>query len=297
MRKHAVTHPRQAALKSALRSSAVKPTTHLEKAPKPTNSVNFFSLPPEIRNMIYRLIVRFPKGVVKAKNLSSRLQLFLVNRQFFIEASALFYTENTFTFYSCYVTQGTDPFGSNLHRIQRCLLHLSSTYFTYAAFIKWFCEEFVNAVSPQHQLRYLVVRAISHHLGVLTPLDGLNGIDLVQIDVGLPIFSYWATNLGPHPSMARYKTSYKRYVIDQWPSPANKWGYQQQLERRMMSGGSKQQERVIDDCDEDYVSNPPLSTDLSGQALQNAKASGGWVGNDELYKFLGITREKKIYRG
>ncbi|KAL8717423.1 MAG: hypothetical protein Q9181_008331 [Wetmoreana brouardii] len=251
--------------------------------------------------MIYRHIVRFPKGVVKAKKLSTRLQLFLVNRQFFIEASALFFTENTFTFYSCYVTQGTDPFGCNLHRIQRCLLHLSSTYFSYGDFIRWFCEEFVNAVSPQHQLKYLVVRAISQHLSQLMPLDGLNGIDFVQIDVGEPVYSYWATNLGPHPSMVRYRASSKRYVIDHWPSPPNKWGIQQQLERMMMSGestDSKQLRRkVTDGLDQDYVSNPPLSTHLSGQALQNAKAFGGWLGNDELYKFLGITREKKIYRG
>lgn len=74
-------------------------------------------------------------------------------------------------------------------------------------------------------------------------------------------------------------------------------GYQQQVERAMMSAISKEELERLYNSSEDvpYVSDPPLSTGLSGSALQIAKSRGGWKHSHELYDFLGITQCKRIY--
>ncbi len=40
-----------------------------------------------------------------------------------------------------------------------------------------------------------------------------------------------------------------------------------------------------------YVSELPLSTDLTGEALQEAQRWGGWADDYDLFRFLGIMLE------
>ncbi|KAL8846108.1 MAG: hypothetical protein Q9221_008776 [Calogaya cf. arnoldii] len=111
---------------------------------------SFFSLPAEIRNMIYSYIVYYPKCLVRHEiqyhSSHHQIQPWLVNRQFYFESTAILYRVNTFKFFSGYVREGDDPFGPNLDRIERCYLHLAATRKSSNAFLKWFVDEFAAAV-------------------------------------------------------------------------------------------------------------------------------------------------------
>lgn len=230
--------------------------------------------------MIYRYIVRFRKGVVKAAKMSPRLQLWLVNRQFFNEASALFYSENVFKFYSGYVQPGEDPFGPNISRVQRCFLHLKWTYFNATVFMQWYLTEFVNAFMPRKDLRYLLVRIIPQQLAQLKPLEQLSGIELAQIEIAYTFdrFNYYRT-VGP------------KYI---WATshPPERKKYHQLLERLMMSDG-KSEAPVRNSLNRYYNAEPALTTSLSGEALQHAKSHGGWTEEGDLFDLFHLGPQKK----
>ncbi|KAL8798056.1 MAG: hypothetical protein Q9182_006994 [Xanthomendoza sp. 2 TL-2023] len=241
----------------------------------------FLCLPAEIRNMIYRYVVRFPNGVVRTTKTRSRLQLWHVNRQVYDEASAIFYHVNTFKFFSCYVRKGEDPFGPRLDRIERCYLHLAWTQNTKRgrAFIQWFVKEFATALLPWKRLKYLIVRVANFQLEDIKPLEWLAGIDFVLIDTRFFKCFPAGTAIA--------------YSVERWPSS---WCFstrrqtrlEQRLERLMMSDG-KSHRSVLKSLGEAYASDPALSTQLSGPALQIAQRCGGWADDDQqLYDFLGV---------
>ncbi|KAL8678530.1 MAG: hypothetical protein Q9224_007107, partial [Gallowayella concinna] len=250
-------------------AETAKITTAASKLPTAgTTPFPFLALPPEIRNMIYRYIVRFPKGVVRTTNpTKSRLQLWYVNRQIYDEASAIFYHINTFIFYSDCVRKGEDPFGPRLDRIERCYLNLAWTQDTKRGneFAQWFVKEFVTALLGWKSLKYFIVRIMDFQFDIIEPLQWLTGIDFVFIDRGY--FSHlWRDGLS---------------IVHIPPR-------EQRLERLMMSDGTKTKRAILESLGEVYVSDPPLSTQLSGRALQKAQRHGGWANLEQLYDFLGI---------
>ncbi|KAL8644476.1 MAG: hypothetical protein Q9210_007237, partial [Variospora velana] len=168
-------------------SSQVSPPrygSYTVKLPKTTiiqKPFPFLSLPPEIRNIVYRNFTHFPRGVVRAKSLPTRLRLFLVNRQLHHEASALFYASNVFKFYSAHVLPGDDPFGPNLTRIRNCFVHLNGTDLDALGFLTWYVKEFVNALLPRNALECLLLRVLPNQLSVTDPLQRLRGIAFAQV--------------------------------------------------------------------------------------------------------------------
>ncbi|KAL8787668.1 MAG: hypothetical protein Q9213_002099 [Squamulea squamosa] len=242
------------------------------------SSFPFLSLPPEIRNMIYRYIVRFANGVVRTTKTKTRLQLWLVNRQFYDESSELFYHENTFKFYSCYVRTGEDPFGPRLDRIERCYLHLALTRRSGKAFLQWFINEFAMAVTAANNLKYLLVRMTDYQLDCVKQLEQLSKIRfaLVHLD-----WETYFVNRRFYPE-SRYDLGYQRTQ------------FEQRLERLMMRDG-KSETAVVEGLSHGYVSSPLLSTELTGQALQLAQSCGGWADVQPFYHFLGIKRTMGMF--
>ncbi|KAL8806642.1 MAG: hypothetical protein Q9200_004948 [Gallowayella weberi] len=94
----------QASISSAAKTAKITIAAS-ESATAGPEPFPFLCLPAEIRNMIYRYVVRFPKGVVRLTRTQvmwgfAELQLWYVNRRFYDEASAIFYHINTFKFNS-----------------------------------------------------------------------------------------------------------------------------------------------------------------------------------------------------
>ncbi|KAL8811830.1 MAG: hypothetical protein Q9223_007445 [Gallowayella weberi] len=261
----------QASISSAAKTAKITIAAS-ESATADPKPFPFLCLPAEIRNMIYRYVVRFPKGVVRLTRTQvmwgfAELQLWYVNRQFYDEASAIFYHINTFKFNSREVVYGNDPFGPRLDRIERCYLHLAGTEDTEReeAFNQRFVHDFATALLSWKNPKYLVVRVSDFQFELIKPLEWLAGIDFVMIDTphftSFPPWSYFST----------------RQVTSR----------EQRLERLMMSDGNSEN-AIMESLGEVYVSDPPLSTQLSGPALQNAKRCGGWANDDQLYDFLGV---------
>lgn len=226
--------------------------------------------------------------------MSSRLILFLVNRRFFNEASTLFYSDNTFKFFSAYVSRGQDPFGCNLTRIRKCFLHLTGTRVYAEPFLFWYVKEFAAALVPHHSLEYLLLRVLLHQLPQLSPLEKLHGIKFVQVATVLwSDTGYW--------SALRYP---KWWSLDfpHWPEPPEQ-RHVQRLERLVMSDGSPSSELSIR-CrsaeaavsNKAYVADPALSLHLSGDALLHAQTHGGWADGSALYGFLGVDSSKRLGR-
>ncbi|KAL9576501.1 MAG: hypothetical protein Q9212_007047 [Teloschistes hypoglaucus] len=272
---------------------------------RPDGPLRFFDLPSEIRNMIYRYLVSFPKGVIKADAPSHSLNIFLANRRFFNEASALFYAENTFIIYSCYTRLCDEPpFSPRLDRIQRCLLHLSSTQNHRNAFLSWFNKSFVDALTPNHSLKFLIIRVTLGQFDTLDPLIRLSGIEYAQVDLGQP--PPWRFDIRAHPNMVRDRSM--GIFLDRWDG--NRAGFksvsQQMLERSLMreasptrSSGGEETCRIDDLIGSalDYVWEPTLAMGLEPGKLREAKEKGGWRRNFELYDFLGIDRHRWIRVG
>lgn len=247
--------------------------------------------------MIYRHFIRFPKGVLKAKHMSSRLQLFLVNRQLFTEASALFYADNVFKFYSAYVSRGQDPFGFNLTRIRKCFLHLNGTHPNAYDFFSWYIKEFADALVKSNSLEYLLLRILPHQLQQLSPLEKINNIKFVQIDlVAWSDAPYYAW-----PFRRQYLSLWGKYdTLMRGPQQKR---HVQLLERLMMSDGKAATEVEIRDRiakamekKNSYTIEPPLSISLTGDALQEAKVHGGWADGNALYTYLGVDPFKWLGR-
>ncbi|KAL8986406.1 MAG: hypothetical protein Q9177_004187 [Variospora cf. flavescens] len=260
------------------------------KRPKTTiihNPFAFFSLPPEIRNIVYRNFTHFPRGVVRAKSFPTRLRLFLANRQLHHEASALFYASNVFKFYSAHVLPGDDPFGPNLTRIRNCFVHLNGTELDSLGFLTWYVKEFVNALLPHNALECLLVRALPNQLSVTDPLQQLRGIPFAQVhltvrfDRPLHIWRPWMY------SQHTYNT-----VQNLPPIPQADRRHQQFLERLMMSEGAQVVQRAESG---DYVDRPALEVALKGRQLRDAKVKGGWGTGMELYEHMGV--EPNIWLG
>ncbi|KAL8993131.1 MAG: hypothetical protein Q9188_007404 [Gyalolechia gomerana] len=233
----------------------------------------FLSLPPELRNKIYRHIVHFPTGVIKAPSMSPRLSLYLVSRQFHTEASKVFYTENVFHLQSDTAEKGQDPFGPALHRAQRCVLNLRLTAPFEWDFIEWYLTAFVAALSPKHELQSLLIIATPYQVERFMPLEKLSGVDLAQIDVAPPYYEYWFRG-SP-------KTGWTWFL----PYDMPKYPYQQHLERLMMSDG-KSAEKIKEGLGKEYQVEPALTTALEGEELKHAKMCGGWPGTGELITLL-----------
>ncbi|KAL9581491.1 MAG: hypothetical protein Q9203_005868 [Teloschistes exilis] len=269
----------------------------------PDGPLRFFDFPTEVRNMIYRYIVSFPNGVVKAKKLSPRLNIFLANRRFLNEASTFFYATNTFIFYSCYVRRGDNPFGPRLDRIQRCLLHLSSTQNHRNAFLYWFNKNFVDALTLNYKLQYLIIRVTIGQLDTLEPLLLLSNIGYAQVDVGQPPPTCPGTGIPAHPNLARNERM--GLYRDRWEGNGGgcKSVSQQMLERMLMCDVRPRSQEETEKMDEfsivplDYVSEPALVVGLEPGRLSEVKEQGGWRRNFELYDFLGIKRHRWIRCG
>ncbi|KAL8643526.1 MAG: hypothetical protein Q9226_008308 [Calogaya cf. arnoldii] len=264
-----------------LRRSPRVQKSHVSVPPGPSKCNNslFFSLPPEIRNMIYSYIVYYPKGIVRHEihqhHSHYQIQPWLVNRQFYLESTALLYRVNTFKFFSGYVREGDDPFGSYLDRIERCYLHLAATRKSSNAFLKWFVDEFAAAVGPAGKLRYLIVRMAEHQKDCIQPLEPLSGIRYAQVQLG---------RVYEIPRNFRHRGPCRRLI---YRAGIEKTVYEQRLERLLMTDGTPEKE-VLAGLGDTYVSEPPLSTDLTGEALQEAQKRGGWADDYHLFKFLGI---------
>ncbi|KAL9007900.1 MAG: hypothetical protein Q9173_006920 [Seirophora scorigena] len=245
-----------------------------------TEPFPLFSLAPEIRNMVYRNFTRFPRGVVKAKSMPTRLQPFLANRQLYNEASNLFYAENIFKFCSLYVAPSIDPFGPNLTRIRKCFLHLNGTELAATAFIAWYVEEFVTTLLPHHALKYLLIRLLP--LQLVRPLEEslerLQGITFAQIHLTMrsdrPLYTWRPPSASTFPSA----------ILQTVPLALRR--RQQYLERAMMSEPTRQ--RIPMAHTGGYVADPRLTVYLKGPELRNAQMTGGWRSRMELYAYFGI---------
>ena len=224
--------------------------------------------------MIYRYLVVFPKGVVRAKSMNRKLRLWRANRQCSNEVSALFYSENVFKFYSGYVHAGEDPFGPSIHRIRRCYLHLSYTPAYAEDFMQWYLSEFVKALKPSNQMLYLLIRPSVSQYDQLTPLENLSGIRFAQINTS----SYYGKYDWPE--------SDDELDWDQ-SNPTSRLQYRQKLERYMMSDG-KSKAQITKNLGNTYCFEPALTVHLWGKALENAQMHGGWTDDGGLYEFLRI---------
>ncbi|KAI4283774.1 MAG: hypothetical protein L6R38_001939 [Xanthoria sp. 2 TBL-2021] len=229
--------------------------------------------------MIYSYVVYYPKGLVRHEiheKHSNQIQSWLVNREFYHEFSALFYRLNTFKFHSGYVRTGDDPFGPRLDRIERCYLHLAMTRQSSNAFLKWFVDEFAAAVALAENLKYLIVRMAEHQKDCVQSLEPLSGIQFAQVQVGR-VYRYPRNvrGRGPRGGLIYF-------------SGQEKTGYEQRLERLLMNDGRPEKD-VLAGLGHTYVSEPPLSTDLTGEALEEAQRRGGWADDYHLFDFLGIT--------
>lgn len=260
------------------RSSRIQKSNVVTPPRKPKrNKAPFFLLPPEIRNMIYSHLVYHRTGLVRYelhRLHGSSVQSWNVNRQFYREISALFYHVNTFKFCSGHVRTGMDPFGPRLDRIERCYLHLSLTRESSNTFLKWFVDEFVTAVAKAKHLKYLVVRMAEHQKDCVQSLELLSGIRFAQVQLG-QAHLYPALTRG-HYGVVEYLWDKRRTV------------YEQRLERLLMNNGRTKKE-VLAGLGNIYETEPRLSTDLTGEALQEAQERGGWGLNFGLFGFLDVT--------
>ncbi|KAL8974806.1 MAG: hypothetical protein Q9205_008115 [Flavoplaca limonia] len=169
-----------------------------------------------------------------------------------------------------------DPFGPRLDRIERCYLHLSFTRESSNAFLKWFIDEFVTAVTKAKNLKYLLVRMADHQKVSVLPLESLSGLRFAQVQLGR-VYMY--------PTVFRGKYGGVKYFGDQ------KWRvYEQRLERLMMNNGRPNKE-VLAGIGNTYEAEPSLSTDLTGEALQKAQEQGGWDDGAHFFRFLGVMPE------
>ncbi|KAL8630433.1 hypothetical protein Q9189_003854 [Teloschistes chrysophthalmus] len=276
--------------------------------PEPPNgTLRFFDFPSEIGNMIYRYVVSFPKGVVKTNSLSPHLNIFLANRRSFAEASTLFYALNTFILYSCYTLLDSDPFGTRrLDRIQRCLLHLSSTQNHRNAFLFWFNKTFVDALTTpkKHSLKFLIIRVTMGQLSTLEPLLLSGSIEYAQVDLGWPP-SALVPEITGRPHLAR--NEWMGLYLDRWEGNREglKCPSQQMVERVLMCegsptrwwGGGETTCEINDVISRGYVCDPALAVGLETGRLREAREKGGWRGNFELYDFLGVERHRWIRVG
>ncbi|KAI4112953.1 MAG: hypothetical protein LQ345_005978 [Seirophora villosa] len=245
-----------------------------------TEPFPFFSLPPEVRNMVYRNFARYPRGVVKAKSMPTRLQPFLANRKLYDEASKLFYAENVFKFYSIYVAPGIHPFGPSLTRIRKCFMHLNGTDLAATAFIARYVEEFVTALLPHHALKYLLIRLLP--LQLVPPLEEslerLRGITFAQIHLTMTsdrrLYTWRPPSTYALPSA----------ILQNVPLALRR--RQQYLERAMMSEPTRP--RIPMAQTGGYVTDPRLTVYLKDPELRTAQMTGGWRSRLELYTYFGI---------
>ena len=276
-----IQHPR--------RSSRIQKSNVVTLPRKPKrNKAPFFLLPPEIRNMIYSYLVYHRTGLVRYeihRIHGSSIQSWSVSRQYYREISALFYHVNTFKFCSGHVRTGMDPFGPRLDRIARCYLHLSLTRESSNAFLKWFVDEFVTAVAKAKNLKYLVVRMAEHQKDSVLPLESLSGLRLAQVQLG-SITPFVPPFRGLNGMLHYFKGNDKSV-------------YQQRMERLLMNDG-RPKEEVLAGLGHTYQFEPPLATDLTGEALREAQRRGGWAGGDwpaecRFSLFLGISHSTGMY--
>ncbi|KAL8671207.1 MAG: hypothetical protein Q9168_004282 [Polycauliona sp. 1 TL-2023] len=258
-------------------------------APPKCGPSPFFSLPLEIRNMIYSYLVYYPSGLIRYDRRHARAHvkndLWLVSRQFYHEYTALYYRVNTFKFYSGYVRTGMDPFGPRLDRIERCYLHLSHTRESSNPFIKWFVDEFAAAVAPAKNLKYLILRMAEHQKDCIKLLERISGLRFAQVELG-KIYLF-----GP-PLLSRDG------VCGHVEYDLQKSGYEQRLERIWMRDGKKKlAEKSLPKPTDTYSTEPPLATNLNGPALQEARKMGGWRWPErfDLFQFLGIRLKLRFF--
>ena len=158
--------------------------------------LNFIDLPPEIRNMIYRLLVVCPH-LSFPKPAPEDFAIFCVNRLIFTEASAIYYADNVFRFSLTPAFVGAlrpaKRLNPNLHRISKCQIwrdkvDANNDPVDYRVQINWLDEYarmmikiFVEALKGKGQLQFLLVDLPDIDATILEPLAALRNIKQVQI--------------------------------------------------------------------------------------------------------------------
>lgn len=168
----------------------------------------FVKLPPEIRNAIYRTVVVSSKslhvycrhqGKVIGRSCHSTwkrrirllpraegkkdLGIFLVNRQFWNEASGVFYAENVFNFDLTRPGPTVNRFHPNLKRIRKCRLRLIDRALDHNSFECYdnrLVAAFAYSLTAKKQLEYLIIEGEGSY-NALRPLESLRGIKHVHI--------------------------------------------------------------------------------------------------------------------
>ena len=112
------------------------------------------------------------------------LAIFLVNRQFWNEASGVFYAENVFSFDLTRPGPTVDRFHPNLKRIRKCRLRLVDHALDDNSFERYdnrLVEAFARSLNVKKQLEYLIIEVQGSYNAFLQPLESLRGIKHVQI--------------------------------------------------------------------------------------------------------------------
>lgn len=119
-------------------------------------SFPLLSLPPEIRNYIYRHMVLTPHPLVCRHNssfykevLPTYLDLFVTCRQIFSESGAIFYAENTFKFYLDWPGLSITDFHQCLPFMTKCFLSSGDRQIS-------FKNSFVQAFRPRSRSVYIM---------------------------------------------------------------------------------------------------------------------------------------------
>ncbi|KAL8838726.1 MAG: hypothetical protein Q9170_002028 [Blastenia crenularia] len=195
--------------------------------------------------------------------MNPRLQLFLVSKQFYNEASAVFFAENVFRFYSANVKSKKNPFGLQVSRVRCCYLQLS--WNPDPEFLFRYLQAFVKVLRLKKDLQYLLVTINDQRLSSISALETLNNIHFVQIDMIDVIVDYVSF------------------------TDSRQGNYRQLLERSMMSDGSVQK-AIRETLPETYSNTPALQPHLRGEFLDLAKRDGGWRYGHDLFEYLHFDR-------
>ena len=167
----------------------------------------FLELPPEIRNMIYRIVLVGDEPVyiychdpcsevyqgcycsyeyrvrpTPVPQVKKDLEILLVNRQIWTEASELFYSDNIFDFDLSLPGPRRKGFHPNLKRMRKCCLcgiEGMSGHQSFDNYLTDLISTFANSLSEAKQLRFLLISAYGRTF--LQPLEALRGIWHVQV--------------------------------------------------------------------------------------------------------------------
>ena len=167
----------------------------------------FLELPPEIRNMVYRIVLvndeplyiychdpcneanqgcycsyEYRVRPQPTPQLKKNLGFLLVNHQIWTEESEIFFSENIFSFDLRLPGPKRNGFHPNLKRIRKCYLYGIeglSGHKSFDHYTKDLITTFANSLSKVKQLRFLLISTFGTTF--LLPLEALWGIERVQV--------------------------------------------------------------------------------------------------------------------